>query len=70
MPALVKGGEDALHRPHAGAEVANRQTDRSWRAVGLAGHVGTDGGLCPSQLPFAIPAGSGSTEWIASFAAS
>jgi hypothetical protein len=22
---LVKGGENALHRPHAGAEIANRQ---------------------------------------------
>src|SRR6516165_935301 len=39
MLALVEGGEDALHRPHPGAEIANRQTDRNRRPVGLAGHV-------------------------------
>jgi hypothetical protein len=39
MPAFVKGGEDALHCLHTGAEIADRQTDRSRRAVGLAGHT-------------------------------
>jgi hypothetical protein len=37
--ALVERGEDALHRPHPGAEIANRQADRGRRAVGLAGRV-------------------------------
>jgi hypothetical protein len=39
MPALVKGGEDALHRPHPGAEIANRQPDRGRRPIGLTGHM-------------------------------
>ena len=39
MPVLVERGEDALHRPHPGAEIADRQADRSRRAFGLAGHV-------------------------------
>ena len=37
--SLPENREDALNRPHAGAEVANRQTARGWRGVGLAGHV-------------------------------
>ena len=36
---LVEGRKDALDRPHAGAEIADRQTDRGRLAVGLAGHV-------------------------------
>jgi hypothetical protein len=39
MPALLESGEDALHRPHPGAEIADRQPDRGRRAIGLAGHM-------------------------------
>jgi hypothetical protein len=36
---LAKRREDALHRPYPDGEVANRQTGRGRRAVGLAGHM-------------------------------
>jgi hypothetical protein len=37
--ALVECRENPLHRPHSGAEIADRQPDRSRRAVRLAGHM-------------------------------
>jgi hypothetical protein len=37
--ALVQRGEDALHRPHAGAQIADRQADRGRRPVRLAGDM-------------------------------
>jgi hypothetical protein len=46
--ALVKSGENALHRPHPGAEIADRQADRGGRPVGLADHV-IEGRLCSLQ---------------------
>jgi len=35
--AFVKGRKNALHGPHADAEIADRQTDRGRRPIGLAG---------------------------------
>jgi hypothetical protein len=55
MLALVKRGEDALHRPHPGAEIANRQTDRSRRAVGLAGHMHDPAPPLRDQVKAAAP---------------
>ncbi len=37
--SLVERGEDALHAPHAGPEVADGQADRGRRAVGLSRDV-------------------------------
>ena len=36
---LVEGRQDALHRPHLGAEIANRKADRGRRPIGLAGRM-------------------------------
>ncbi len=56
--ALVEGGEDALHGPHAGAEIADRQPDRSRRAVGLAGYMHDAAHPLGDQVEAAAP-GSG-----------
>jgi len=53
--AFVECGEDALNRPHAGAEIANRQADRSWRPVGLAGHVHDPAHALGDQVEAAAP---------------
>ena len=55
MLALVECGENALHRPHAGAEIADRQAHRSRRPVRLAGDVHDPAHPLRDQVEAAAP---------------
>ena len=43
------------HRPHPGAEIADRQADRGGRPVGLAGHVHDPAHALRDQVEAAAP---------------
>jgi hypothetical protein len=53
--ALVEGREDALNRPHPGAEIADREADRNRRPVGLAGHMHDSAHALRDQIEAAAP---------------